>query len=146
MKRHAPKPVIATEMFGKFLPMSVTCSDPSEYEMTAVFVDDHLNATGAVHGGILSTLLDISTAGAGAMSVNDGVGTYGITISLTVNFVQPTGAGPVRSIARVLGGGARTKFVEAKILDEQDNLVASASATIKVVDFDAEAQPTTPAE
>ncbi|MEM7252777.1 MAG: PaaI family thioesterase [Pseudomonadota bacterium] len=130
-----PESIAATPAFAEFLPMTVERRDPTDYRLTMAVSAPHLNATGAVHGGILSTLLDIAAAGAAAVSVNDGVGTYGVTISLTVNFVAPAGAGRLSAHAVVLGGGARTKFVDAKVVDATNQLIATASASIRVIDI-----------
>lgn len=94
----------------------------------------HLNAIGTVHGGMLASLLDMVVTGAAASAVNDGVNTFGVTISFTINFVRALGPGLVRCEGVVTGGGARTKFVDARIYDATGELVTTATATVRVVE------------
>lgn len=94
----------------------------------------HLNAIGTVHGGMLASLLDMVVTGAAASAVNDGVNTFGVTISFTINFVRALGPGRARCEGVVTGGGARTKFVDARIYDAAGELVTTATATVRVVE------------
>ncbi len=128
--------VNAAPIFSQHLPMQVMERQPGRMVLAAAFDDIHLNAAGIVHGGLLASLLDCCLAGGAASTVGDELGEcggYGITLSMTVNFVRPTGAGEVRSEAEVLGGGATTKFVEARITDGGEGPVATASGTVRVI-------------
>ena len=124
--------VNAAPIFSQHLPMQVMERGPGRLVLAAAFDEIHLNAAGIVHGGLLSSVLDCCLAGAASTAVGDGKG-YGITLSMTVNFVRATGAGEVRCEAEVLGGGASTKFVEARITDGGEGPVATASGTVRVI-------------
>jgi uncharacterized protein (TIGR00369 family) len=102
-----------------------------ETEMTA----GHLNLGGAVHGGFLAAFADIGcTGGAAAAAAGGLAANYGVTISLTTNFVAAAAAGRARCEAACVGGGRRTKTVEARIYDVTGALVAFATAAVRLVD------------
>ncbi len=126
----------AAPIFSQHLPMQVVENKNGRYVLATAFDEIHLNAAGVVHGGMLASFLDCGLAGAAARAGDDEVGEgggYGITLSMTVNFMRATGAGEVRCEAEVQGGGASTKFVEARILDGGEGPVATASGTVRVI-------------
>ena len=122
-------------LLSEHMPVSVIERGDGFYVIETSFTDYHLNAAGSVHGGIIAAFLDCGIAGGGASSRNRGVGMYGVTITMNVNFVRSARAGDARVTARVIGGGASTKFVEAELTDGADGPVATASATVKVIEM-----------
>ena len=125
----------ATPIFSDHMPIRVVEKAGGRYVLETEFTDYHLNAAGAVHGGMLSAFLDCGLAGGGASAVNDGEGKYGVTVTMTVNFVREGRPGLMRCEATVVGGGRATKFVEAKLYDDGDGVVASASGAVRVIDL-----------
>ena len=99
----------------------------------------HLNGWGGVHGGVTMTVLDVAMAVAARSLEPDGRGV--VTIEMKTSFIQ---AGPPEG--RVVATGVcvhRTvglAFCEAEMRDDQDRIVARASATFK---FLRRAAPTT---
>ena len=90
----------------------------------------HLNGWGGVHGGVTMTVLDVAMAVAARSLEPDGRGV--LTIEMKTSFIQ---AGPPEG--RVVATGTcvhRTNslaFCEAEMRDDQDRIVARASATFK---------------
>ncbi|MCZ6875639.1 MAG: PaaI family thioesterase [bacterium] len=123
-------------LFAEHMPTQVVERGPDRVVLETEFTPPHLNAAGTVHGGILATLFDIAVTGAAKSSVNNGIGTFGITLSLTMNFIQPLSPGHARCEGVVTGGGNRTKFVDAKIFDSQGQLAATATSTVRVIDLE----------
>lgn len=89
----------------------------------------HLNAMGAVHGGLLSTLIDVSMAEALTTIAEEGEQPF--TIQLTVNYMKPAKPGTLTSTAEVRMGGERVTIVEAEVVQEgeDDEIVALATGT-----------------
>jgi uncharacterized protein (TIGR00369 family) len=89
----------------------------------------HLNAMGAVHGGLLSTLIDVSMAEALTTIAEEGE--QPVTIQLTVNYMKPAKPGTLTSTAEVRMGGERVTIVEAEVVQEgeDDEIVALATGT-----------------
>ena len=87
--------------------------------------EQHLNAHGTVHGGVLSTLADVAGAEAVAAGTDAGPG---VTIELKVTYLNPGKAGEIVGEARVIKRGKRITIVETE-LSQEDDLVAHAIGT-----------------
>lgn len=88
-----------------------------------------LNSRGDVHGGALMSALDF-TLSAAARAHEPGTGMA--TIDMTTHFLAPA-RGEVIIEARSLRVGASLAFCEGQALDEDGKLLATASATFKIV-------------
>ena len=88
----------------------------------------HLNPSGTVHGGCISTLIDASMAGAlNTMTEED---EQPFTIQITVNYMKPGKPGTLTSSAEVRKGGERITIVEAEVVQEEDDeVIALATGT-----------------
>ena len=93
----------------------------------------HLNPGGTVHGGAISTLVDVSMAEALNTTVAE-EDERPVTVEIKVNYMAPAKAGIITSTARVRKGGKRVTVVEAEVVQEQDKeVVALAMGTYTVV-------------
>ena len=88
----------------------------------------HLNPSGTIHGGVISTLIDASMAEAlNTMTEQD---EQPFTIQITVNYMKPGKLGPLTSTAQVRKGGERITIVEAEVVQEdEDEVIALATGT-----------------
>jgi uncharacterized protein (TIGR00369 family) len=94
-------------------------------------VDDrHLNPAGAVHGGLLATLVDTSM-GAAVRSAADGDGAA--TSQLSVTYLRPGRAGRLVVTATVGNRGESLMVCEAEIAQDGESLV-HALATFALID------------
>lgn len=93
----------------------------------------HLNRLGLLHGGFVSMLLD-NGCGVAVRSVLGDIDTRAITVSLSVNFISGARSGRVTATGRVTGGGRSLKFAEAELRDEAGRLLATGSATFRILD------------
>jgi uncharacterized protein (TIGR00369 family) len=94
-----------------------------------------LNPIGSIHGGYAATLLD-SACGCAAHTMLSATQGY-TTLELKISYhraLKP-GSEPVRAEGKVLTIGRRTAFVEAKLIDAQGKLCASATSTLLVFDL-----------
>lgn len=83
----------------------------------------------AVHGGIVSALIDL--AGGAALFAELSIPTP--TIDMRVDFLRPAFAGKaLRADARVKSLGKTVAFVDVEVLDEDDRLVATGRCTYSV--------------
>jgi uncharacterized protein (TIGR00369 family) len=93
----------------------------------------HLNPGGTVHGGAISTLVDVSMAEALNTTVAE-EDERPVTVEIKVNYMAPAKPGIITSTARVRKGGKRVTVVEAEVVQEQDKeVVALAMGTYTVV-------------
>src|SRR5262245_54819509 len=93
---------------------------------------DFCNAAGYVQGGILSAMLD-GAMGAVVFVTTDGK-LYNPTISLTVNFLAPAKPGPIIVEAKVTQLGKSIAFVEGRLTADDGTLLATASASTRLVE------------
>lgn len=95
--------------------------------------DRHLNPGGTVHGGAVSTLVDVSMAEAIGTTVAE-EGERPVTVEMNVNYMAPGKPGVIASTARVRKGGKRMTVVEAEVVQQDDEeVVALATGTFTVV-------------
>ena len=90
----------------------------------------HLNASGTVHGGVISPLFDISMAE--ALNTMTEEGEQPFTIQITVNYMKPGQAGTLTSTAQVRKGGERITIFEAEVVqgeEESGEVIALATGT-----------------
>lgn len=88
---------------------------------------DHQNAFGAIHGGVLMTLLDVTMASA-ARSVQPDSGL--VTIEMKTSFMQ-TAVGRLTGKGRLVHRSTSLAFTEATVYAETGQVCAQAMATFK---------------
>lgn len=135
--RSLPDPVEAAQYaadaaapeFGRyflihFLGLSIAYHDEDQScSVTLPFAPHLCNAGGAMHGGVLSTALDISMGHACQRYLS-----AGSTIQMEMRFLRPV-TGDVVCTGRVLRGGRRIVSLESRMVDDRDRLVAAASGS-----------------
>jgi uncharacterized protein (TIGR00369 family) len=90
------------------------------------------NPAGFVQGGILSAMLD-DTMGPAVFAMTEGR-LYTATITMTVNFLSPAKPGPITGEANVTQLGKTIAFVEGRLTAEGGILLATASASARLVE------------
>jgi uncharacterized protein (TIGR00369 family) len=88
----------------------------------------HLNAAGVVHGGVLVTLLDVTTAMTGLFCSKKGNRRHAVTVSLTTNFIGQAKGGKIIATGRRTASGRKLYFADAEVRSESGELLATASA------------------
>ncbi len=89
----------------------------------------HLNPFGLVHGGVLAALMD-SAMGCAVHSLLPAAVGY-VTSELNVRFVRPALAtgGTLVCTGEVVHAGRTTMVATARVVDEQERLIATAGST-----------------
>jgi uncharacterized protein (TIGR00369 family) len=114
----------AFEKFFLFRFFGLSISYGSQTSRVDIPVESFMyNPQGSLHGGIIVMALDISM---GHLLRNEGA--HGVTLELNTNFVRAV-RGPAHCDARFLKLGRRVAHVASDLLDSQDRLCASATAT-----------------
>ena len=104
--------------------------EPGDEGTGSVYLDageQHLNAHGTVHGGVLASMIDVAMGTAVAASGGDSP----VTVSLTVTYLEPGQPGRLEARAKVRKRGKRLIVVEAEVVQDGD-VVADALATFAV--------------
>lgn len=94
--------------------------------------EHHYNPIGSVHGGVFATLLD-SACGCAVMSMLP-AGDFYTSLDLSVKFLRgmTKDTGPVRCVGTVTHIGRRTALAEARIVDANDKLYATATSSCMI--------------
>lgn len=108
----------------QFLGLSLDYSDEEKSCTVRLPFAKHLcNAGGGVHGGILTTVLDISMG----HTCNQYL-TAGSTIDMSVRFMRPVRTDSVCT-GRILHGGRRIVQLESRLYDDSGRLAALATGS-----------------
>jgi uncharacterized protein (TIGR00369 family) len=89
------------------------------------------NPLGHIQGGILAAMLD-DTMGP-ALVVTLPPDQFAPTLEMKVSYFAPAKVGPIGGRGRVFHAGRINAFVEADLVDPHDELIARASATVRIV-------------
>lgn len=97
----------------------------------------HTNRHDVLHGGIAATLLDNAMGATSSLTVDPTGRTPFLTISMATQFLAPAFAGKrLTASARVTGGGRSILFLEARLVDQDDRLIATATGVFKRAKLD----------
>lgn len=131
----------AESLFGKFPPppcalllgTRLIALDRAQRTVRMGFVGrpEFCNPAGYIQGGFLTAMLD-DTIGPTALLLSGGT-TYTATISMTTHFLAPAKPGPLFGEGRVVRLGRTIGFLEAVLADEAGGVIATATASARLV-------------
>jgi uncharacterized protein (TIGR00369 family) len=130
MKGELPAPPIAATMQFELVEAEIgravfTCTpDESVY-----------NPIGAVHGGLVCTLLDSAAGCALHTTLPQGKGYTSVEIKVSYLKAVRASSGLLTATGTVVKAGSRVGFTEATVTDGSGALVATASSTLLVFDL-----------
>ena len=118
---------------AKSLGKRVIETDPSRGYVKASFVasDDFVNRSGRIFGGYLSAMLDALCGNAVRLTHRE-PGTPQVTLELKTSFIGRADVGVLIGEGWVRHRGKSIAFAEAELRNAAGELVAKASATLKV--------------
>ena len=115
---------------AEFLGMTIESHDGST--MAALELDErHHNPNGVAHGAVAFALMDSAMGGAVMKVVPEGSACA--TVEFHTRFYRGPSDGPLTAEATVINAGRRIVHLEAKTVDGDDRLVASATASFAVI-------------
>ena len=125
--RHAP----AWPNYVELLGMRPLHAEPGHVRFEFLAREEFLNPAGIVQGGFLTAMLD-DTMGPAAIA-QLGPGHFTPTLELKVSFLRPARPGRLVCDGRVVHMGRSVAFLEGSLADDAGNVVATATATARVV-------------
>jgi uncharacterized protein (TIGR00369 family) len=90
------------------------------------------NPMGTVHGGYAATLLDSACGIATHSKLGPGQGYTTLELKVAYHRAMTAKTGRVRAVGSVVSFGRRVAFAEAKLMDDKDRILASATSTLLV--------------
>jgi uncharacterized protein (TIGR00369 family) len=94
---------------------------------------EFLNPIGTVQGGMLTAMLDDTMGPAAAAHL--GGDAFCQTLELKTSFLRPARVGTLYGEGRLVHRGRDVVFVEGRLEDGQGRLIATATATTRIVSF-----------
>lgn len=126
---NVPGPPIAS-----LLGMTLTSVAPGSATFTLVPDESMFNPIGAVHGGVVCTLLDSALGCALHTTLPAGKGYTSVEIKVSyLKAVRPS-SGLLTATGRVVRAGSRVGFTEGEVVDASGAVVATATSTLLVFD------------
>lgn len=106
---------------------------PDSGQITLEFMakPEFCNVLGNIGGGFLAAMLDEVTSLAPATTYQHGE--FGPTLELKVNFIRACKPGKLRGIGRTIHRTSSVAFVEGELRDANEAIVATASATLRII-------------
>ena len=95
--------------------------------------EKHLNPASIPHGGVYATILDAALGIAGSLDENNTAMKFAVTLNLNVNYIAQAKGSVLVAEGRRTGGGKSIYFSHGEVVDEEGNVVATATATFKYV-------------
>lgn len=89
-----------------------------------------------LHGGVLASMLDSACAVAAISKVYPA--NYATTINLQVSYLKPLTSGRFRAEGTCMKAGKNVLFSEARVFDDKQSLIGSASSQLLVIPWQAE--------
>jgi uncharacterized protein (TIGR00369 family) len=117
--------------FSRWMGLELISIDDGTSELRLKLQPHHLNPGGIAHGGVVAAMLDVA-AGLAHRSKLGPDATH-VTVQLHINYMRAVGAGVVTARGISLQTGSRVGYSEATLYDEDDRMLARASATFLIV-------------
>ncbi|MBA2693249.1 MAG: PaaI family thioesterase [Rubrobacter sp.] len=114
--------------FSRHMRAKVGAVAPGEATLYIDVEDFHLNGAGSLHGGVYASLID-NTMGLALISK---VGVRTATIDLNVHFLGAVREGRITCRSEIVSRTRRLATLEAKVFDENENLVALGVGTFRI--------------
>jgi uncharacterized protein (TIGR00369 family) len=109
--------------------------DPGRAVFTCVPGESAYNPIGAIHGGLICTLLDSVTGCAVHTTLPQGKGYTSVEIKVNYLKAVRLNSGLLTAIGTVVKGGSRVGFAEGVVTDASGAVVATATSTLLIFDL-----------
>lgn len=109
----------------------LTALDDGEAELRLQVQPHHLNPGGIAHGGVIASMLDSAIGIAHRTKL--GFDVSHVTIELKINYLRAAWPGVIIARGRSISSGQRVGYGEATLVDENERMLARASATFLIV-------------
>ena len=113
--------------FHRWLGLKIVQQNNDQLELEMPWRDELVSnpVIGAVHGGILASLIDLT----GLYAIIAAGGVARATVDLRVDYHRAATNGPLRAIGQVVKLGKTISTADTRIIDDDDRLVASGRGT-----------------
>ena len=127
--------VLPQSPIGGLMQFGITAVEPGRVEFTCVPDGSAYNPIGAIHGGLVCTLLDSVTACAIHSTLPQGKGYTSVEIKVNYLKAVRLSSGLLTATGTVVKSGSRVGFAEGVVTDASGALVATATSTLLIFDL-----------
>lgn len=119
--------------FARYINREIVAIDEQAkiIEMTFTALPQWANYRGHVQGGFVCAMLDCLLGSAGTFNLPKSHAVT--TVEMKTTYIAPTPIGPLKGVGQLVHQGNSLIFTEAKLLDFENQLLATASSTLKIL-------------
>ncbi|MGZ4240163.1 MAG: PaaI family thioesterase [Actinomycetota bacterium] len=117
--------------FSQWIGLELVSLDDGASEIRLKLEPHHLNPGGIAHGGVVVAMLDVAAGLAHRTKL--GLDATHVTIQLHIDYMKAVRSGVITARGRSLQTGRRVGYAESTLWNEEDRLLARASATFMIV-------------
>lgn len=125
---------LAAAPISRLMQFDLTHVEPGRVTFVCRPDESMYNPIGAVHGGLVCTLLDSAAGCALHSTLPPGKGYTSVEIKVSYLKAVRAGTGELVATGTVVKAGARVGFTEATVTDRAGTLLATASSTLLIFD------------
>jgi uncharacterized protein (TIGR00369 family) len=120
---------------SRLIQMDLTEAKPGRVVFTCRPDESAYNPIGAVHGGLVCTLLDSVTGCALHSTLPQGKGYTSVEIKVNYLKAVRASSGPLTAVGTLVKAGSRVGFTEGVVTDASGAVVATATSTLLLFDL-----------
>ena len=121
---------IRSSEFQRWAGLELVRLERGSVEFALHIAPHHENLVGQLHGGMIATLADTAT-GVALRTVLD-PGFDHVTVQLELHFLAAARGERIVARGKVVRAGRRIGYAEADVVDDEERLIAKASATFLI--------------
>ena len=114
-----------------YLGMEMSGDEPGHGRARIEVGPGHLNPNGVVHGAVLFAMVDTAMGKATMSGLGEGL--FCASVEVSLRFIRAASTGILVADATVVRRGRSLAHLEARVLDGDDRLIATATATFAVL-------------
>lgn len=127
----ALKKTVEQSPYPRHMAMALNHIEIDKADVVLTLAACHLQPFGIVHGGVLATLIDTATFWAAFLRLPEDAGL--VNVDLKLNYLQPVIDGRLIARGTCLRPGRSISYSEAKVFDQNENLIAHGTSTLMVL-------------
>ncbi len=118
---------IIKQPFDEFLGFEYERVGPTKMRVTLPVRSLHVNSAGVIHGGIISSLVDVAMSN--LLEASDQGVQKAVTIDLHTTFIQGARGAKLVAEANVVKEGRTLLYADCRVMDEEGQIVARATGS-----------------
>jgi uncharacterized protein (TIGR00369 family) len=124
--------LVGRSPFASRVGLRLEVLEPDTAEVVLPFSESNVTVGDVVHGGAISTLIDVAATAAVWSAIEPSEGATGVTVGMTVQFLRAARGEEVKARARVTRRGRQICFCDVEVVGSDEQPVARGLVTYRV--------------